>query len=98
MTYPLGCHLAADGIPVAVTCRVLGFTPQAFHAWRKDPVSRRDWDGAHLINALGIHHDDPAFGSDSGSQFRSRKFVRCAPPPRHGRGLEARRQGCRAMS
>jgi transposase InsO family protein len=27
------------------------------------PVSKRDWDEAHLINAaLDIHHDDPAFG------------------------------------
>jgi transposase InsO family protein len=48
---------------VAVTCRVLGFSTQAFYKWRKDPVSRRDWDDAHLINAaLDIHHDDPAFG------------------------------------
>ncbi|MCW2638817.1 MAG: family transposase [Dactylosporangium sp.] len=63
MMYPLVGDLAADGIPVAVTCRVLGFTPQAFYAWRKDPVSQRDWDDAHLINAaLDIHHDDPAFG------------------------------------
>jgi transposase InsO family protein len=63
MMYPLVLDLAADGIPVAVTCRVLGFSPQAFYAWRSDPVSRRDWDDAHLINAvLDIHHDDPAFG------------------------------------
>jgi putative transposase len=63
MMYPLVLDLAADGTPVAVTCRVLGFTPQAFYAWRKDPVSQRDWDDAHLINAaLDIHHDDPAFG------------------------------------
>lgn len=63
MTYPLVLDLAVDGIPVAVTCRVLGFTPQAFHAWRKNPVSQRDWNDAHLINAaLDIHRDDPAFG------------------------------------
>src|ERR1700722_10529622 len=63
MTYPLVLHLAADGIPVAVTCRVLGFSTQAFYAWRADPVCQRDWDEAHLINAaLGIHADDPAFG------------------------------------
>ena len=35
---PAGPDLAADGIPVAVTCRVLGFTKQAFYAWRADPV------------------------------------------------------------
>ena len=63
MSYPLVLDLAADGVPVAVTCRVLGFSKQAFYAWRKDPVSWRDWDDAHLINAaLDVHRDDPAFG------------------------------------
>ncbi|WP_433577213.1 IS3 family transposase [Nocardia brasiliensis] len=63
MTYPLVLDLAADGIPVAVTCRVLGFTTQAFYKWKKSPVSQRDWDDAHLINAAyDIHADDPAFG------------------------------------
>ena len=63
MTYPLVRDLAAGGIPVAVTCRVLGFSKQAFYAWRTNPVSRRDWDDAHLINAaIDVHHDDPAFG------------------------------------
>lgn len=63
MSYPLVLDLAADGIPVAVTCRVLGFSKQAFYAWRRNPVPQRDWDEAHLINAaLGIHADDPAFG------------------------------------
>jgi transposase InsO family protein len=63
MMYPLVRDLAADKIPVAVTCRVLGFSKQAFYAWCKDPVSRRDWDDAHLINAaVDIHHDDPEFG------------------------------------
>jgi transposase InsO family protein len=63
MRYPLVLDLAADGVPVAVTCRVLGFSKQAFYGWRKSPVSRRDWDDAHLINAaLDVHRDDPAFG------------------------------------
>ena len=63
MMYPLVRDLAADGIPVAVTCRVLGFTTQAFYAWRKSPVSQRDWDNAHLLNlAIDIHADDPGFG------------------------------------
>jgi putative transposase len=34
--------LAADGIPVAVTCRVLAFSKQAFYAWLRSPVSQRD--------------------------------------------------------
>jgi putative transposase len=46
-----------------VTCRVLGFSKQAFYKWQANPVSQRDWDDAHLINAaLDIHADDPAFG------------------------------------
>jgi len=63
MRYPLVRDLAAEGIPVAVTCRALGFSKQAFYAWNNNPVSDRDGDEAHLINAaVGIHRDDPAFG------------------------------------
>lgn len=63
MMYPLVRDLAADGIPVTVTCRVLGFSTQAFYKWRASTVSQRDWDNAHLINAAyDIHADDPAFG------------------------------------
>jgi putative transposase len=63
MMYPLVRDLAVDKIPVAVTCRVLGFSKQAFYKWQAAPVSRRDWDDAHLINAaIDIHHDDPEFG------------------------------------
>lgn len=63
MMYPLVLELAADRIPVAVTCRVLGFTKQAFYAWRRNPVSRRDWENAHLTNAaVDAHRDDPTFG------------------------------------
>jgi len=61
--YPLVCDLAGDGIPVTMTCRVLGFSKQAFYRWKTDPVTDREWDDAHLINAaMDIHHDDPAFG------------------------------------
>jgi putative transposase len=63
MTYPLVLDLAADGIPVTVTCRVLGFSTQGFYKWAANPVSQRDWDDAHLIDAIiGIHVDDPEFG------------------------------------
>jgi putative transposase len=63
MMYPLVLDLASDGVPVTVTCRVLGFSTQAFYKWRKTPLTQRDWDDAHLINAaLDIHADDPAFG------------------------------------
>jgi putative transposase len=63
MMFPLVLELAADRIPVAVTCRVLGFSKQAFFKWRADPISQRDWDNAHLTNAaVNVHRDDPAFG------------------------------------
>ena len=64
MMFPLVLELAADRkIPVAVTCRVLGFSKQAFFVWRENPVSQRDWDNAHLINAAhAIHGDEPGFG------------------------------------
>jgi transposase InsO family protein len=63
MMFPLVLDLAADGIPVAVTCRVLGFSKQAFYKWKARPVTDRDWADAHLINAaLEVHHDDPEFG------------------------------------
>ena len=61
--FPLVLDLAADRIPVAVTCRVLGFSKQAFYQWKAASVSQRDWDDAHLINAaVDIHHDGPEFG------------------------------------
>lgn len=63
MKFPLVLDLAADGVPVAVACRVLGFSKQAFYAWKAAPVTARDWSDAHLINAaMDIHRDDLAFG------------------------------------
>ena len=63
MTYPLVQDLAAEGIPVRLTCGVLGFSTQAFYKWRARPCSDRDLDDAHLTNALvDLHDDDPEFG------------------------------------
>jgi len=63
MMYPLVLDLADDGIPVAVTCRVLDFSTQGFYRWLSAPVTDRDWGDAHLINAIcDIHGDDPEFG------------------------------------
>ena len=42
---------------------MLGFSKQAFYQWRVQPVTDRDWDDAHLINAaIDIYSDDPEFG------------------------------------
>jgi transposase InsO family protein len=63
MTYPLVQELAAEGIPVRLTCGVLGFSTQAFYKWRARPCSDRDLEDAHLTNALvDLHADDPEFG------------------------------------
>jgi transposase InsO family protein len=63
MSYPLVRELAAEGIPVRLTCGVLGFSPQGYYAWRAGPVTGRDWHDAHVINALlDAHGEDPEFG------------------------------------
>ena len=63
MSYPLVRDLAAAGIPVRLTCGVLGFSAQAFYKWKARPVSDRDWADAHVLNAIiEIHADDPEFG------------------------------------
>jgi transposase InsO family protein len=63
MTYPLVRDLAAEEIPVVVTCRVLGFKPQGYYRWLRQPCCRRDLEDAHLANAIvDAHADDPAFG------------------------------------
>lgn len=50
-------------VPVAVACRVLKLSRQAYYQWLAEPVSQRDWDDAHAINALhDIHEDDPTLG------------------------------------
>lgn len=60
MIYPLVQEAADDRIPVAVTCRVLGFTNQGFYVWRKRGVSSRDWLNAHLVTLIRqIHAEDP---------------------------------------
>ena len=46
MTYPLVRDLAAEGIPVRLTCGTLGFSPQAYYAWLAQPVTDRDWNDA----------------------------------------------------
>jgi len=79
MMFPLVLDLA-DAIPVAVTCRVLGFSKQAFCQWKAAPVSRRDREDAHLINAaIDIHHDD--FNQATGSPRASTSPTSTSPTP-----------------
>jgi hypothetical protein len=46
MSYPLVRCLAVEGIPVRLTCGVLGHSTQAYYAWVAHPVSDRDLDGS----------------------------------------------------
>ena len=46
MTYPLVSELAADGIAVAVTCRVLKIARGAYYRWLSEPVTVSEWDEA----------------------------------------------------
>jgi len=63
MIYPLVRDLAAEEIPVAVTCRVLKFSKQGYFKWLGRPCSARDLENAYLTDAaVDVHRDDPAFG------------------------------------
>ena len=63
MKYPLVRDLAASGIPVAVTCRVLKIARQPYYRWLANPITDAEWDEAHRLNALiDAHRDDPEFG------------------------------------
>ena len=60
MMYPLVRELAADGIPVAVTCRVLKIARQPYYRWLNRPVTDRELGQAYLANAVfDAHRDDP---------------------------------------
>ena len=56
-------ELAADGIPVAVSCRVLKLSRQPYYRWLAAPVPEAEVLEAYRANALfDAHADDPEFG------------------------------------
>ena len=56
-------ELAADGIAVTVSCRVLKLSRQPYYRWLATPVTASDIQRAHRANALfDAHRDDPEFG------------------------------------
>jgi transposase InsO family protein len=56
-------ELAADGVPVTVTCRVLKLVRQSYYRWRREPISDAELTGAYRADALfDAHRDDPQFG------------------------------------
>lgn len=63
MMYPLVRELAVDGIPVTVSCRVLGLARAPFYRWLESPFTDTQLDEAWLANAIfDAHRDDPEFG------------------------------------
>lgn len=61
--YPLVRELAADGIPVTVTCRVFKIARQPYYRWLASPVTDAELEEAYRANALfDAHRDDPEFG------------------------------------
>ena len=67
MIYPLVKEMAAVGapvrVPVAVACRILGFSKQAYYKWLRQPVSAREAEERELIAVLReLHADDPEGG------------------------------------
>ena len=56
-------ELAADGIHVAVTCRVLKLARQPYYRWLAHPITDAELVEAYRANALfDAHKDDPEFG------------------------------------
>ncbi|RWA16591.1 integrase [Mycolicibacterium brumae DSM 44177] len=56
-------ELASDGIPVAVTCRVLKLARQPYYRWLAQPVTDAELAEAYRANALfDAHREDPEFG------------------------------------
>ena len=63
MMYPLVRELAADGVPVTVTCRVLKIARQPYYRWLQAPATDAELEQAYRANALfDAHRDDPEFG------------------------------------
>lgn len=81
MSYPLVTELATDGIPVAVTCRVLKLSRQPYYRWLSSPITALELRQAYLANALfDAHCDDPEFGhrllADEAGAIRRSKRVK----------------------
>ena len=56
-------ELAATGIPVTVTCRVLKLSRQPYYRWLANPITPGEVVEAYRANALfDAHRDDPEFG------------------------------------
>ncbi|PRY06858.1 transposase InsO family protein [Kineococcus rhizosphaerae] len=56
-------ELAAEGISVVLTCRVLSIARQVYYRWLAEPVTDAELEQAYRANALhDAHREDPEFG------------------------------------
>lgn len=56
-------ELAAAGIPVTVTCRVLKLSRQPYYRWLANPITTSEVVEAYRANAIfDAHREDPEFG------------------------------------
>ena len=63
MMFPVVTDLAADGIAVTVSCRVLKLCRQQYYRWLAEPFTDAELNEAYVANAiLDAHLDDPEFG------------------------------------
>jgi len=63
MIFPVVRDLAADEIPVTVTCRVLKLCYQQYYRWLNQPITDAELDKAYVANVVfDAHRDDPEFG------------------------------------
>lgn len=95
-------ELAADGIPVAVTCRVLKLARQPYYRWLAQPVTDAELVEAYRANALfDAHRDDPEFGyrflvdeaDDAGEPMAARTGWRICSDNRWWSAFGKRRRG-----
>ncbi|MDV7199399.1 hypothetical protein R4172_17790 [Rhodococcus kroppenstedtii] len=102
MMYPLVRELAADGIPVAVTCRVLHIARQPYYRWLAAPVTTTELEEAYRADALfDAHRDDPEFGyrflvdeaTDAGQKMASRTAWRICSANRWWSSFGKKREG-----
>jgi putative transposase len=56
MIYPVVRELAADWIPVAVACRVLGVSTSGYYSWRERPAAPRQRADARLVATIRAIH------------------------------------------
>ena len=56
MRFRLVRELAADGVPVAVACRVLEVSTSGYYEWFDRPPSQRDVADAHLLDVIRDVH------------------------------------------